>query len=58
MKKDEDEKKKVITTKMAKDIKRRSKYNDEGDEAIADFTYDATFRNKESYEERYKDYRD
>ncbi len=58
MKKDNDEKKKVISTKMAKDIKRRAKYNDEGDEAIADFTYDATFRNKESYEERYKDYKD
>ena len=47
----------IISKKQASDIKRKAKYNDEGSEAIADFTYDAMF-GKESYKDMYKDYRD
>jgi len=47
----------IISKKMASDIKRKAKYNDEGEEAVADFTYDMMFR-KESYKDMYKDYRD
>jgi hypothetical protein len=47
----------IISKKQASDIKRKAKYNDEGSEAIADFTYDMMF-GKESYKDMYKDYRD
>lgn len=47
----------IISKKQAADIKRKAKYNDEGSEAIADFTYDMMF-GKESYKDMYKDYRD
>ncbi|MBE6150847.1 MAG: hypothetical protein E7162_03390 [Firmicutes bacterium] len=47
----------VISKKDASYIKRKAKYNDEGQEAIADFTYDMMF-GKESYKDMYKDYRD
>lgn len=47
----------IISKKQASEIKRKAKYNDEGSEAIADFTYDMMF-GKESYKEMYKDYRD
>lgn len=47
----------IISKKQAADIKRKAKYNDEGNEAIADFTYDMMF-GKESYKDMYKDYRD
>jgi len=49
---------KVISEKEIDEIKRKVKYNDEGDEAIADFTYDSMFTKKETYEDMYKDYRD
>ena len=48
----------VISKKVARDIKRKAQYNDEGDEAIADFTYDMMLSKKEKYEDMYKDYRD
>lgn len=48
----------VITSKDMENIKRKVKYNDEGFEAIADFTYDSMLAKKESYEDMYKDYRD
>lgn len=47
----------IISKKQAQDIKRKAKYNDEGNEAIADFTYDMMF-GKENYKDMYKDYRD
>lgn len=47
----------VISKKIAQDIKRKARYNDEGKEAIADFTYDMIFR-KENYKDMYKDYKD
>lgn len=48
----------VISSKDIENIKKKVRYNDEGFEAIADFTYDSMFSKKESYEELYKDYRD
>ena len=47
----------VISKKDAFYIKRKAKSNDEGQEAIADFTYDMMF-GKESYKDMYKDYKD
>lgn len=48
----------VISSKDVEIIKKKVRYNDEGFEAIADFTYDSMISKKESYEELYKDYRD
>lgn len=48
----------VISFKEMENIKKKVRYNDEGFEAIADFTYDSMLSKKESYEEMYKDYRD
>lgn len=48
----------VITNKDVENIKKKVRYNDEGFEAIADFTYDSMLDKKESYEDMYKDYRD
>ena len=48
----------VISSKDVEIIKKKVRYNDEGFEAIADFTYDSMISKKESYEEFYKDYRD
>lgn len=52
------EKKEVISQDKIEEIKRKARYNDEGQEAIADFTYDEMFSKKESYEDMYKDYKD
>lgn len=52
------EDKNVISKKISDDIKRKSKYNDEGDEAVADFTYDAMLSKKDRYKDMYGDYRD
>ncbi len=51
-------KKDVISKKDIDNIKRKSKYNDEGDEAIADFTYDVMISKREKYEDMYRDYKD
>ena len=48
----------VISLKEMENIKKKVRYNDEGFEAIADFTYDSMISKKESYEDMYKDYRD
>ena len=48
----------VISSTDIENIKRKVRYNDEGFEAIADFTYDSMFSKKESYEDLYKDYKD
>jgi len=53
-----DFKENVITFKDMENIKRKVKYNDEGFEAIADFTYDSMLSKKDSYEDMYKDYKD
>ena len=57
-KKNKEEDKNVISKKMINDIKRKAKYNDEGDEAIADFTYDMLVSKRESYKDMYRDYED
>ena len=54
----QDIKENVISSKDVEIIKKKVRYNDEGFEAIADFTYDSMVSKKESYEELYKDYRD
>lgn len=56
--KEKKEDKNVISKKIIADIKRKSKYNDEGDEAVADFTYDAMLSKKDRYKDMYGDYRD
>lgn len=48
----------LISNKDVENIKKKVRYNDEGFEAIADFTYDSMLSKKETYEEMYKDYRD
>ncbi|MBQ7104337.1 MAG: hypothetical protein IJN90_00585 [Bacilli bacterium] len=53
-----DFKENVISLKEMENIKKKVRYNDEGFEAIADFTYDSMISKKESYEDMYKDYRD
>lgn len=55
---DQNKDKDVINDKVAADINRRAKYNDEGDEAIADFTYDMLFNKKDNYKDLYSDYED
>lgn len=47
----------VISKKEAQNIKRKVKYNDEGFEAIGDFTYDMML-GEEKYKDMYKDYKD
>ena len=53
-----DFKENVISLKEMENIKKKVRYNDEGFEAIADFTYDSMISKKESYEDMYRDYRD
>ncbi len=56
-KKKQDDQKKVA--KRLSEIKRKAKYDDEGDEALGDFTYDMMLANdKDSYKNMYGDYRD
>ncbi len=55
---DKNKDKAVINDKIASDINRKAKYNDEGDEAIADFTYDMLINKKDNYKDLYSDYED
>ncbi len=48
----------MLSKEMMEKIKNKAQKNDEGDEAIADFTYDAMISKKENYEDIYKDYGD
>jgi len=57
-KKKKDDQKKNFAKRLS-EIKRKAKYDDEGDEAFGDFTYDMMFStDKDSYKNMYSDYRD
>lgn len=49
--------KEKIDIKIIEEIKKKTKYTDEGDESLADYTYDYLYKKKDNnyYKEDYRD---
>ena len=50
-----DDEKKKFDNKTIEEIKRKTKYTDEGSEALADYTYDELYKEDEDYINKYGD---